>query len=86
MAEAGLPGYTYIGWVGVAAPAGVSKAIVDRLWTEILKITTSDEGRAWFAAVGADPGAATPDEFAAAIRTEYAKWGKLIKESGIHVD
>lgn len=86
MTEAGVPGYEFEGWVGIAVPAATPKPIVDRLYREMRNILTTAEAREWFAAVGAEPGADAPDAFAASIRAEHAKWGKLIKESGIKLE
>jgi tripartite-type tricarboxylate transporter receptor subunit TctC len=86
MEEAGVAGYVYVGWVGVAAPAGVPREIVERLHREIVAITTSPQGRTWFAEVGAQPGDATPEAFGALIRAEHARWGRLIKEADIRLE
>ena len=83
IAEAGLPGFEYAGWTGIAAPAATPKPVVARLHAEITKAMASAEGRDWFASIGAEPGAMTPEEFAAFIRAEYAKWGKVVREAGI---
>lgn len=86
LAEAGVPGYAYIGWTGVAAPAATPVELIDRLNREINRLATSDDGRRWFNSVGADPGELTPAEFAAFIRAEHAQWGQLIRDAGIRVE
>jgi len=86
MAEAGVPGYEFQGWVGIAAPAATPKPIVARLYREISAILATAEAREWFAAFGADPGADPPDVFAASIRAEHAKWGRVIREAGIKLE
>jgi len=83
IAESGLPGFEYQGWVGIAAPAGTPRAVVERLYREVSAITTSVEGRAWFADAGAEPGNDPPDDLAASIRAEHGKWGTIIREAGI---
>ena len=83
IAEAGVPGYEYIGWAGLAVPAATPKPIIARLYHEIAKVYASDEAREWFASLSADAGGFPPDEFAAFIRAEHAKWGKLIQDAGI---
>lgn len=83
IAESGVPGYEFIGWTGIAAPARTPAAIVERLNQEINRIATSEEGRRWFFNLGSDPGAVTPAEFAAFIRAEYAKWGQVVREAGL---
>ena len=86
MAEAGLPAYEFVGWVGIAAPAATPKPIIDRLYREIGKVLATAEARDWFAAVGAEPLVDAPESFAAAIRAEHAKWGKVIREAGIRIE
>jgi tripartite-type tricarboxylate transporter receptor subunit TctC len=59
---------------------------VARLYQYIASILATPEARAWFAEVGADARADTPDVFAAAIREEHAKWGRVIREAGIKLE
>lgn len=86
MAEAGVPGYEFIGWTGLAAPAGTPKPIVERLHAEIARIAATEEARAWFAAAAAEPAIQSPEAFAAFIRAEHARLGTLIREAGIKVE
>ena len=86
MTEAGLAGAEFQGWVGIAAPVGTPKAVVDRLYREISGILATPEARAWFAEYGADVRADRPDVFAAAIRAEHAKWETVIREAGIKLE
>jgi tripartite-type tricarboxylate transporter receptor subunit TctC len=86
IAEAGVPGYEYVGWTGVAAPAATPRAIVERLQAEIAKIAATDEARNWFASSGAEPGVQSPQDFAEFIRADHTRLGKLIRDAGIHVD
>lgn len=86
MAEAGVPGYEFEGWVGLAVPAATPKQIVERLFREMYGILTTPEAIEWFAEAGATPGADAPDVFAASIRAEHAKWGQLIREGGIKLE
>jgi tripartite-type tricarboxylate transporter receptor subunit TctC len=86
LSESALPGYEYQGWVGIAAPAGTPRPIVERLHREISAILGSAEGRAWLAEAGAEPGTDAPDVFAAAIRAEHAKWAIVIREAGIKAE
>jgi tripartite-type tricarboxylate transporter receptor subunit TctC len=86
LAEAGVPGYDYIGWTGVVAPAATPAAIVERLNAEINRIAASEEGRRWFHATGADPGEQTPSEFGAFLRAEYAKLGELVRAAGVRAE
>jgi tripartite-type tricarboxylate transporter receptor subunit TctC len=86
LAEAGVPGYEYIGWTGVVAPAATPGAIVDRLNAEINRIAASEEGRRWFQTTGADAGEQTPAEFAAFLRAEHAKLGELVRSAGLRAE
>lgn len=86
LAEAGVPGYEFVSWVGIAAPAATPPAVVDRLYRAIAAVEATAEAREWFAAVGAEPGVISPDAFAALVRAEYAHWGRVIRESGIHLE
>jgi tripartite-type tricarboxylate transporter receptor subunit TctC len=86
LSEAGVPGYEYIGWTGVVAPAATAGAIVDRLNREINRIASSEEGRRWFQSTGADPGEQTPAEFAAFLRAEHAKLGELVRSAGLRAE
>lgn len=86
LAEAGVPGYEYIGWTGVAAPAATPAALVERLNREINRIATSDEGRRWFQATGADAGEQSPAEFAAFVQAEHAKLGALVRAAGLRAE
>jgi len=83
MSEAGVPGYEVIGWTGILVPKGTPAEIVSRLHTELARILRSPAMRERMAALGAEPGGNTPEEFGAFIRAEMARWGKVIKEKGV---
>ena len=86
MAEAGFAGAEFQGWVGIAAPVGTPKTVVARLFQDISGILATSEARTWLADFGAEARADSPEAFAAAIRVEYAKWGRVIKDAGIKLD
>jgi tripartite-type tricarboxylate transporter receptor subunit TctC len=86
LAEAGLPGYHFHGWVGIAAPAGTPKPIVDRAYAAIAQVLETPEARAWFAESGADPGAVPPAEFAVFMRAEYDRLGRLLRDADIRAE
>jgi tripartite-type tricarboxylate transporter receptor subunit TctC len=86
VAEAGVPGYAAATWTGVIAPAGVPRAIVDKLNAAINKAIRSDAFVTKFETMGDEPGGGTPDEFAALIKADSAKWGDLIKRAGITLE
>jgi tripartite-type tricarboxylate transporter receptor subunit TctC len=83
VAEAGYPGYEANSWNGIVAPAGTPRAIIDKLNTTIVKVLQLPEVRNFMINDGAEPAYSTPDQFAAFLRTDYAKWAKVIKASGL---
>ena len=81
--EAGVPGYEAIGWFGTVAPARTPPEIVNRLNREIAAALQVPEIRARALDAGTEPHTNSPQEFAALIREETAKWAKVIKTAGI---
>jgi len=82
VAEAALPGYEASVWYGVVAPAGTPRSIVQRLNTEIARIVADPAQRERMLAGDFEPTTSTPEQFAAFIKSETAKWGKVVKASG----
>jgi tripartite-type tricarboxylate transporter receptor subunit TctC len=85
-AQAGLPAYDASSWNGILVPAGTPRAIVDRLNTEIVRILKSPNVLERLAQDGADPAPTTPEEFAAFIKAEIAKWAKVVQAANIRID
>lgn len=83
VAESGLPGYDYEAWTGICAPAGTSREIIARLHAELVKILRTPEAHEWFAAQGVRPIGDTPEEFSALVRADHARWGGIIRASGM---
>jgi tripartite-type tricarboxylate transporter receptor subunit TctC len=83
MAASGLPGYESVSLSGFLAPAKTPAAVIDRLSAEIIRMLKRNEIREKLFTMGLEVVAGTPDEFAATIRREMAKWGKLIKDAGL---
>ncbi len=83
IAEAGVPGYSAPGWVGVIAPAGVPEPIIDKLNAAANRAVQSPAFAKWNAGVGNEPAGGTPDEFAAVIASDSKKWGEVIRRAGI---
>jgi len=86
IAEAGLAGFDVSNWLGVLAPAATPKEIVVRLNGELRVVMADPELRKQLAAVGIEPLYATPEAFAEAIRSELAKWARVIKAAGVRLD
>ncbi len=82
IAESGVPGYDVTNWIGMFAPAATPRPIVLRLNHDIAAILNAPEMKERFRAQGVDLVGSTPEAFAAFIRSELAKWRKVVKESG----
>jgi len=83
MIEAGVPGYSALTWNGLLAPAGTPPEVVARLNDAIVKAMRSPSMKELLAKIGQDPAWSSPEEFAAFLREETAKWSQVIKASGI---
>jgi len=81
-----VPGYVGDAWHGLLAPAGTPQAIVDKLAADIAKVLAMPEVRERLAAIGLEPVGSTPAEFAAIVRNDYRKWGKVIRDANIRLD
>jgi len=86
IAEAGWPQCQFVGWTGLAVPAATPRPIVERLYQAVHEILDTTEARAWFGAVGAETGDARPDDFARDIRAEHARWGQVIRDTGMRLE
>ena len=86
MIESGLANFESTTWFGILAPAGTPAAIVSRLNSEINNLLRQPEVRAQVGRLGADPAGNTPEEFAAHIKAEIAKWAKVIKAAKIEAN
>ena len=83
LAEAGVPGYEAVQWYGVLAPAGTPRAIITRLHAEVVRVLRQPDIKERFLSDGAEPVGSSPEEFAAFIRAETAKWAQVIKDAGL---
>jgi len=86
VAEAGVPGYEAVIWLGIMAPLGTPKPIVERLNAEIRRIVNTPEVKEAWAKQGAAPMSMGTDEFAQYLREDIAKWANIVKISGAKVD
>ena len=86
IAESGVAGYEAITWNGIVAPAGAPEAVITRLNAEINRALAGPGLSQKLIAIGAEPAGGTPEEFAKFIRSEYAKWGDVVRRSGAKMD
>ena len=84
--ESGYKGFDAVTWFGLLAPAGTPKDVVAKLNAEFNKALQSPELRKRLGDEGADAAGGTPEQFAALIKDEIPRWGKVVKESGAKVD
>jgi tripartite-type tricarboxylate transporter receptor subunit TctC len=86
IAQAGVPGYEMAPWIGVFAPAGTPKPIVDRLNTEINKALAQRDIQEKLSNQALDPWPSTPEEMNRQLKIDYDKYGKLIQMTGAKVE
>jgi len=85
IAEAGVPGYEAGAWFGLLAPAGTPKPIVAQLSAESARILKLPDISKRISELGAEPVGSTPEQFAELIKTEIAKWAKVIKDANVEL-
>ncbi|HSV84005.1 MAG TPA: tripartite tricarboxylate transporter substrate binding protein [Ramlibacter sp.] len=86
LSEAGFPGYEFSSWSGVFAPAGTPADVVAKLHAEIVKAARSEEVQRSITTQGGVVVANSPEQFAAVVKAELAKWGKVIRDANIKVE
>jgi tripartite-type tricarboxylate transporter receptor subunit TctC len=86
IAESGFPGFEYIAWYGLLAPAGTPTAIVRKLQSETARVLALPEVLARLADAGVEAVGNSPEEFGATIKSEIPKWARVIKDAGIKPD
>jgi tripartite-type tricarboxylate transporter receptor subunit TctC len=86
MAEAGFPAIEAIGWNGIFVPAGTPRPVIDRLQQEIARILQTKEMQDDAVTMGSRTGGERPEEFAAYVRSEMQRWGKVIKDANIKIE
>ena len=83
IAESGLPGYEMLNWLGMFAPAGTPRAVVERLSSELVRIVRMPEVSSALKAAGAEPSPLGVDEFARFVKSEVEKWAKVVAATGM---
>jgi len=84
--ESGLPGFSITAWVGVVAPKGTPKEIVQKLNLEIGRVLKDPEFARQLSTMGIDPLGSTPDEFAAFLRKEIPRWKQIVQDAEVKVE
>ena len=86
MAEAGVAGYDVTTWYALWAIKGTPQAAIDRMYAETVKILAMPDIKEIWVSQGADAGGGPPAEFAAFLKSEIAKWAKVVKDAGAKID
>ncbi|MEI6301665.1 MAG: tripartite tricarboxylate transporter substrate binding protein [Betaproteobacteria bacterium] len=86
VSEAGVTGYEATIWLGIMAPVGTPKAVVDKLNAEIAKIVSRPEVKKTWQEQGAEPMVMSPEQFTQFMREDITKWARVVKISGAKVD
>jgi tripartite-type tricarboxylate transporter receptor subunit TctC len=84
--EGGLPGFEVSSWYGLLGPAGVPRAIVQKLNAEVKRMVEMPDVRERLLKDGAEPAGSSPEEFAAMIRDDVQRWTRVVKSTGVKVD
>ncbi len=84
--ESGLPDFVVDSWVGILAPANTPRTIVDRLQAEIAVVLQMPDVRERYSVLGIEPVGNKPDEYAAQIRADLARWGPVVKQANIRIE
>ena len=84
--ESGLAGFVVDSWVGILAPANTPRPIIDRLQAEIAAVLQMPEVKERYSVLGIDPVGNKPDEYAAQIRADLARWGPVVKQANIRIE
>ena len=86
MEEAGVPGFEAVSWGGVMGPGGMPRDIVVKLHAELARILKMPDVSEKLSGLGAEIVASTPEEFAAYLKAEIAKWGKVARDANVKLD
>ena len=86
VAESGVKGYEYTGWLGMFLPKGTPKPVVDRLQTDLARIVHESDVKQVIMSGGTEPLGNTPEEFTAKLKTEIPRWTRVAREAQIKAD
>lgn len=86
MAEAGLPGYEVRTWYGLWAIKGTPKDVKDKMYKEVVAAISAPDLKKIWAEQGAEPGGMPPEQMGVLVKSEIAKWAKVVKDAGARID
>lgn len=86
VAESGIPGYDFLAEIGMLAPAGTPREVIQRLADEMAKVVRQPDVVQRFAQLGIDPVGSTPEAYAALNKADYHKYAGLVRASGAKID
>jgi len=86
VSESGLKGFEAVAWNGISGPARLPRDIVNRVNADVVKIVNQPELRERLKAEGSDPVGSTPEQYAAFLREEIAKWARVIKLANVQAE
>ena len=86
MSEAGVAGYEFSTWYGLFVPARTPHGVIERLHAETVRALTAPALNEQFSGQGLEAASSTPAEFGAYLKSEVAKWGKVVKAAGIKAE
>ncbi len=86
IAESGVPGYEFTGWIGVLLPARTASDIVVKLSREVARIVHLPELKQRFAADATEAVGSTPEQYASFLKAEIARWTRVARDANIQVD
>ena len=86
IAESGLPGFDVTQWMGILAPAGTPRAIVDQIYKVVVAGVKQPDVIERFSALGADPLCNTPNDFAALVASDVKKWSEVVRVAKLKID
>ena len=86
LAEAGLPGVEMTTWYGLFVTAGTPKDVVNRIYAETIKVLQLPDVQKRLIALGGEPGKITQEQFAALVKSDYERFGRLIKDANVKIE
>jgi tripartite-type tricarboxylate transporter receptor subunit TctC len=86
IAEAGVPGYEATTWTGVVGPAAMPRPVIARLNADLNRMIASPAYKEKVTLIGSEPAGGSSEQFAQFIRSEYVKWGDIVKRAGARID